>query len=93
MPKLGSNRTVRNYLRRELFRDGQDRSRVEAAINFFRHVTYPEDYGIGLEIQKGWERGAHDETLFGRKKPGNQHFYEWLDWQMQDYTDTPDRVL
>ena len=49
-PTPDKNRTVLNYLRREPIRDEADRANVEAAMNFFRDVTYNEDYVIGLEI-------------------------------------------
>lgn len=89
-PTPGENRTVLNYLRREPIRDEEDRANVEAAMNFFRDVTYNEDYLIGLEIQKGLESGAHDELVFGRNERGNQYFHEWLDWYLQDDKDLPE---
>ena len=88
-PTPDKNRTVLNYLRREPIRDEEDRANVEAAMNFFRDVTYTEDYLIGLEIQKGLETGAHDELVFGRNERGNQYFHEWLDWYLQDDADLP----
>lgn len=92
-PTPDRNRTVLNYLRREPIRDEADREATEAAINFFRDVTYTEDYLIGLEIQKGLESGAHDELVFGRNERGNQYFHEWLNWYLQDDTDLPEPVL
>jgi len=92
-PTPGRNRTVLNYLRREPIRDEADRAATEAAINFFRDVTYNEDYLIGLEIQKGLESGAHEELLFGCNEPGNQYFHEWLDWYLRDDTDMPEPLL
>lgn len=89
-PTPGENRTVLNYLRREPIRDEEDRANVEAAMNFFRDVTYTEDYLIGLEIQKGLESGAHDELTFGRNERGNQYFHEWLNWYLQDDPDLPE---
>ena len=72
-PTPDKNRTVLNYLRREPVKDEADREGVEAAMNFFRDVTYTEDYVIGLEIQKGLESGAHDELVFGKNERGNQY--------------------
>ncbi|MFM5929788.1 MAG: aromatic ring-hydroxylating oxygenase subunit alpha [Novosphingobium sp.] len=89
----GENRTVLNYLRREPIRDEEDRANVEAAINFFRDVTYNEDYLIGLEIQKGLESGAHDELVFGRNERGNQFFHEWLNWYLEDDPSQPEPVM
>ena len=89
-PTPGENRTVLNYLRREPIRDEEDRAAVEASMNFFRDVTYEEDYVIGLEIQKGLESGAHDELVFGRNERGNQFFHEWLNWYLQDDADLPE---
>lgn len=92
-PTPGENRTVLNYLRREPIRDEEDRAAVEASMNFFRDVTYEEDYVIGLEIQKGLESGAHDELVFGRNERGNQFFHEWLDWYLQDDADLPQPTM
>lgn len=83
-PTPGQNRTVLSYIRRDPIRDDEDRAAVEAAITFFRDVTYTEDYLIGLEIQKGLESGAHDDLVFGRNERGNQYFHEWLNWYLQD---------
>lgn len=92
-PTPDKNRTVLNYLRREPIRDEEDRTNVEAAINFFRDVTYTEDYLIGLEIQKGLESGAQDELIFGRNERGNQFFHEWLNWYLQDDPTLPKPVM
>lgn len=89
-PTPDRNRTVLNYLRREPIRDEADREAVEAAMNFFRDVTYQEDYVIGLEIQKGLESGAHDNLVFGRNERGNQFFHEWLNWYLEDDASRPE---
>lgn len=92
-PTPDKNRTVLNYLRRDPVRDDEDRANVEAAINFFRDVTYTEDYLIGLEIQRGLESGAHDELVFGRNERGNQYFHEWLNWYLQDDKTLPEPTM
>lgn len=92
-PTPDKNRTVLNYLRRDPIRDEEDRAAAEAAMTFFRDVTYNEDYVIGMEIQKGLESGAHDELLFGRNERGNQYFHEWLNWYLEDDPDLPEPVL
>ncbi|OYU35514.1 SRPBCC family protein [Novosphingobium sp. PASSN1] len=92
-PTPDRNRTVLTYLRREPIRDEADREQAEAAMNFFRDVTYTEDYLIGMDVQQGLQSGAHDEFLFGRNEPGNQYFHEWLDWYLQDDTEIPEPVL
>lgn len=89
-PTPDKNRTVLNYLRRDPIRDDEDRANVEASINFFRDVTYNEDYLIGLEIQRGLESGAHDELTFGRNERGNQYFHEWLNWYLEDDPSLPE---
>jgi phenylpropionate dioxygenase-like ring-hydroxylating dioxygenase large terminal subunit len=89
-PTPDRNRTVLNYLRREPIKDDADRAGVEAAMNFFRDVTYNEDYLIGLEIQRGLESGAHDELTFGRNERGNQYFHEWLNWYLEDDASQPE---
>ena len=92
-PTPDRNRTVLNYLRREPVRDEEDRAAVETMINFFRDVTYQEDYVIGLEIQKGLESGAHDEIVFGRNERGNQFFHEWLNWYLEDDPSAPEPTM
>ncbi|WP_394999719.1 aromatic ring-hydroxylating dioxygenase subunit alpha [Sphingomonas sp.] len=92
-PTPGTNRTVLNYLRRDPPKDDEEQALVDTSINFFRDVTYNEDYVIGMEIQKGLESGAHDELLFGRNERGNQYFHEWLNWYLEDDTDLPQPVL
>ncbi|MFA7585227.1 MAG: SRPBCC family protein [Novosphingobium sp.] len=92
-PTPDKNRTVLNYLRREPIKDDQDRESAEAAMNFFRDVTYTEDYIVGLEIQKGLESGAHDELVFGKNERGNQYFHEWLNWYLEDDASAPEPVL
>jgi phenylpropionate dioxygenase-like ring-hydroxylating dioxygenase large terminal subunit len=92
-PTPDKNRTVLNYLRREPIRDEEDRANAEAAINFFRDVTYKEDYLIGLEIQKGLESGAQEDLIFGKNERGNQFFHEWLNWYLQDDPTLPKPVM
>ncbi|WP_062786535.1 aromatic ring-hydroxylating oxygenase subunit alpha [Novosphingobium capsulatum] len=92
-PTPDRNRTVLHYLRREPIRDEADRAAVEQIINFFRDVTYQEDYVIGMEIQKGLESGAHDNLVFGRNERGNQYFHEWLNWYLQDDATLPKPVM
>ena len=92
-PTPDKNRTVLNYLRRAPIKDDEDRANAEAAINFFRDVTYNEDYLIGLEIQKGLELGAQEELIFGRNERGNQFFHEWLNWYLQDDATLPKPVM
>ncbi len=89
-PTPDKNRTVLNYLRREAPRDDDDKAQLETMMNFFRDVTYTEDYLIGLEIQKGLESGAHDEIVFGRNERGNQYFHEWLNWYLADDSTLPE---
>lgn len=88
-PTPDRNVTVLNYLRRESVKDEADREAAEAAMNFFRDVTYQEDYVIGLQIQKGLESGAHDKLIFGRNERGNQYFHEWLNWYLEDDPSAP----
>lgn len=92
-PTPDRNRTVLNYLRREAPRDDEDRATIEGMINFFRDVTYHEDYVIGLEIQKGLESGAHDDLVFGRNERGNQYFHEWLNWYLEDDSSRPEPTM
>jgi phenylpropionate dioxygenase-like ring-hydroxylating dioxygenase large terminal subunit len=92
-PTPGQNRTVLNYLRREAPRDEEDKASLDGMADFFRDVTYNEDYLIGLDIQKGLESGAHDELVFGRNERGNQFFHEWLNWYLEDDPSLPEPVM
>lgn len=92
-PTPDRNRTVLNYLRRNPVKDEADREAAEAAMNFFRDVTYEEDYVIGLEIQRGLESGAHDELTFGQNERGNQYFHEWLNWYLEDDASLPQPTM
>lgn len=92
-PTPDRNRTVLNYLRRDPIRDDADREAVEGAINFFRDVTYQEDYLIGMDIQKGLESGAHDDVVFGCNERGNQYFHEWLNWYLEDDPSAPEPTI
>ena len=88
-PTPDKNRTVLNYLRREPIKDDADREAVEGAMNFFRNVTYEEDYLIGMEIQKGLASGAHEDLVFGKNERGNQYFHEWVNWYLAADPDVP----
>lgn len=92
-PTPDRNRTVLSYLRRESIRDEEDRANATVAIDFFRDVTFNEDYLMGLAIQKGLESGAHDELVFGRNERGNQYFHEWLNWYLEDDPSRPEPVM
>lgn len=92
-PTPDSNRTVLNYLRREPPRDEADRAELETMIDFFRDVTYGEDYVIGLQIQQGVEAHAHENMVFGRNERANQFFHEWLNWYMAEDTSLPEPVM
>jgi len=92
-PTPDKNRTVLLYVRKDPPKDAEDLANTEAAMTFFRDVTYNEDYLIGLDIQKGLESGAHDEMVFGKNERGNQYFHEWVKWYLQDDASLPKPVL
>ncbi len=92
-PTPDKNRTVLNYLKRDPIKNEDDRASAESAINFFRDVTYNEDYLIGLDIQKGLDSGAREELVFGRNERGNQYFHEWVNWYLDDDPTLPRPVL
>lgn len=92
-PTPDKNRTVLLYCKKTPPKDAEDLANTEAAMTFFRDVTYNEDYLIGLDIQKGLESGAHDELIFGKNERGNQYFHEWVKWYLQDDASLPKPVL
>ncbi|HET8612247.1 MAG TPA: SRPBCC family protein [Sphingomonas sp.] len=81
-PTPDRNRTVLLYVRKDPPRDEEDRTQIEAMINFLRDVTYEEDYLIGLEIQKGLASGALDSIILGKNERGNQFFHETVQWYL-----------
>ncbi len=89
-PTPDKNRTVLNYLCREAPRTPEEEENLQGMANFFRDVTYEEDYVIGMEIQKGLESGAHKELIFGKNERGNQYFHEWLNWYMAEDPSAPE---
>ncbi|RVQ66554.1 (2Fe-2S)-binding protein [Croceicoccus ponticola] len=92
-PTVGENRTVLNYLCREAPKDAEEEEKLQQMANFFRDVTYEEDYVIGMQIQKGLETGAHENLIFGKNERGNQYFHEWLNWYMAQDTTAPEPVM
>ena len=92
-PTPDQNRTVLLYCRKDAPKDAEEQANAEAAMTFFRDVTYNEDYLIGLDIQKGLASGAHHELLFGRNERGNQYFHEWVKWYLDDDASLPTPAL
>jgi phenylpropionate dioxygenase-like ring-hydroxylating dioxygenase large terminal subunit len=92
-PTPDKNRTVLLYARKNPPSDAADQANIDAAITFFRDVTYNEDYLIGLDIQKGLESGAHENLVFGHNERGNQYFHEWVNWYLQDDPSLPKPAL
>lgn len=62
--------------------EGRGRSReVRKNHNAGLSIARDEDYGMGLQIQRGLGSRAHEDVMFGHDERGNQSFHEWLDWK------------
>ncbi|MDE2339488.1 MAG: (2Fe-2S)-binding protein, partial [Alphaproteobacteria bacterium] len=92
-PTPDKNRTVLLYCCKVAPPTEEAKAQTEAALTFFRDVTYNEDYLLGLDIQKNLESGAIDEVVFGQNERGNQFFHEWLNWYLEDDTTAPKPVM
>jgi phenylpropionate dioxygenase-like ring-hydroxylating dioxygenase large terminal subunit len=92
-PTPDRNRTVLLYAGRKAPADAAEKERLEGMINFFRDVTYGEDYVLGMKIQKGLESGALKSVVFGRNERGNQYFHEWVDWYLANDPARPTPTL
>ena len=49
-------------------------------MDWLSDVVDREDYGVGLQVQKGLESGALKSVIFGRNERGNQYFHKYVDY-------------
>ncbi|MEZ5656420.1 MAG: SRPBCC family protein [Sphingobium sp.] len=75
-----NNVTNLMFLRRDPPRDDADAAGLEGMMNWLRDVVNDEDYGVGLQVQKGLASGAIKSVIFGRNERGNQYFHKYVDY-------------
>ncbi|MBV2150584.1 Rieske 2Fe-2S domain-containing protein [Sphingobium sp. AS12] len=76
----GSNTTNLMFIRRQPPKDDADAASIESMMDWLRDVVNDEDYGVGLQVQKGLESGAIPSVIFGRNERGNQYFHKYVDY-------------
>ncbi|MFN2166257.1 MAG: SRPBCC family protein, partial [Anaerolineae bacterium] len=89
-PTASQNRTVIYFLHREHPADAEAAAALENMVDWLAGVVEREDYGVGLQVQRGLESGARDQVLFGRNERGNQYFHRWVNYYLaQDPSASP----
>lgn len=71
------------FIRRAPPRDAEDAAAIEAMMDWLRDVVNDEDYGVGLQVQKGLESGALTSVIFGRNERGNHYFHNYVDYLLR----------
>ena len=71
------------FIRRDPPRDAEDSAAIESMMNWLRDVVDVEDYGVGLQVQKGLESGALKSVIFGRNERGNHYFHKYVDYLLR----------
>ena len=71
------------FIRRDPPRDAEDAAAIEGMMNWLRDVVDVEDYGVGLQVQKGLESGALKSVIFGRNERGNHYFHKYVDYLLR----------
>ncbi len=79
-PTPDRNTTNLLFIRRDPPRDEADSAAIEGMMDWLSEVVDREDYGVGLQVQKGLESGALKSVIFGRNERGNQYFHKYVDY-------------
>jgi phenylpropionate dioxygenase-like ring-hydroxylating dioxygenase large terminal subunit len=77
-PTPHQNTTNLLFIRRDPPRDEADAAAIEGMMDWLRDVVDREDYGVGLQVQKGLASGAIKSVIFGRNERGNQFFHKYV---------------
>ena len=72
------------FIRRTPPKDAEDQAAIEGMMDWLRDVVNVEDYGLGLQVQKGLGSGAIKSVIFGRNERGNQYFHRYVDYLLSD---------
>ncbi|MBH1998780.1 MAG: Rieske 2Fe-2S domain-containing protein [Sphingomonadaceae bacterium] len=92
-PTPDKNMTNLLFIRRQGPKDDADAAAIEGMMDWLRDVVDVEDYGVGLQVQKGMESGARPNITFGRNERGNQYFHRYIDYYLNDDPDKTPPVL
>lgn len=92
-PTPGQNTTNLLFIRREPPRDDADAAAIEGMMDWLSEVVDREDYGVGLQVQKGLASGAVPTVIFGRNERGNQYFHRYVDYLLSEDADAQPPVL
>ncbi|CAN5437348.1 hypothetical protein BH10PSE12_BH10PSE12_32710 [soil metagenome] len=83
-PTPDKNMTNLLFIRRHGPKDEADTAAIEGMMDWLRDVVDVEDYGVGLQVQKGMESGARPHVTFGRNERGNQYFHRYIDYYLSE---------
>lgn len=86
-PTPDRNTTNLLFIRRDPPRDEADEAAITGMMDWLRDVVDKEDYGVGLQVQKGLQSGAIPSVIFGRNERGNQFFHKYVDYYLSDAQD------
>ena len=92
-PTVRENTTVIHFLHPDQPKDDQDIESREQIVNWLAEVVEVEDYGVGLEVQRGLVGGHQPGIVFGRNERGNQYFHRWLQYYANQDMSAPKPVL
>lgn len=83
-PTPDKNTTNLLFIRRAPPKDAEDAAGIEGMMDWLSEVVDREDYGVGLQVQRGMESGAIKTVLFGQNERGNQYFHRTIDYMLSD---------
>ncbi|RVT40354.1 (2Fe-2S)-binding protein [Sphingobium algorifonticola] len=89
-PTADRNTTNLLFIRRDPPKDAADAEAIEGMMDWLSDVVDREDYGVGLQVQRGMESGAVPTVIFGRNERGNQYFHRTIDYYLSD---DPNKVM
>lgn len=89
-PTPDRNTTNLLFIRRDPPKDDADAEGIEGMMDWLSEVVDREDYGVGLQVQRGMESGAIETVIFGRNERGNQYFHRTIDYMLSE---DPDKVM
>ena len=78
-----SNITNLLFIRRDPPKDEADAAAIDGMMNWLRDVVNDEDYGVGLQVQKGLASGALKSVIFGCNERGNHYFHKYVDYLLR----------
>jgi len=78
-----SNITNLLFIRRDPPKDEADAAAIDGMMNWLRDVVNDEDYGVGLQVQKGLASGALNSVIFGCNERGNHYFHKYVDYLLR----------